>query len=111
MIHLRSRWTALFLALVLSLSLALPASAAQEDRAQAAHEAAQYAMQYGGAVSVQYALWENGEVTLQGHDGVYSKTENRALTDDDLYGIGSISKTYTAAAMMKLVEQGKVDLD
>ena len=108
MIHLRSRWTALFLALVLSLSLALPASAAQEDRAQAA---AQYAMQYGGAVSVQYALWENGEVTLQGHDGVYSKTENRALTDDDLYGIGSISKTYTAAAMMKLVEQGKVDLD
>lgn len=68
-------------------------------------------MQYGGAVSVQYALWENGEVTLQGHDGVYSKTENRALTDDDLYGIGSISKTYTAAAMMKLVEQGKVDLD
>ena len=100
MTHLRSRWTALFLALVLSLSLALPASAAQEDRAQAAHEAAQYAMQYGGAVSVQYALWENGEVTLQGHDGVYSKTENRALTDDDLYGIGSISKTYTAAAMM-----------
>ena len=57
MTHLRSRWTALFLALVLSLSLALPASAAQEDRAQAAHEAAQYAMQYGGAVSVQYALW------------------------------------------------------
>ena len=41
MTHLRSRWTALFLALVLSLSLALPASAAQEDRAQAAHEAAQ----------------------------------------------------------------------
>ena len=97
MTHLRSRWTALFLALVLSLSLALPASAAQEDRAQAAQEAAQYAMQYGGAVSVQYALWENGEVTLQGHDGVYSKTENRALTDDDLYGIGSISKTFTAS--------------
>lgn len=47
----------------------------------------------------------------RGTTGVYSKTENRALTDDDLYGIGSISKTYTAAAMMKLVEQGKVDLD
>lgn len=43
--------------------------------------------------------------------GVYSKTENRLLTDDILYGIGSISKTFTAAAMMKLVEQGKVDLD
>ena len=46
------------------------------------------------------------EVTLQGHDGVYSRRRT-ALTDDDLYGIGSISKTYTAAAMMKLVEQGK----
>ena len=34
MIHLRSRWTALFLALVLSLSLALPASAAEGMKAQ-----------------------------------------------------------------------------
>lgn len=94
MTHLRSRWTALFLALVLSLSLALPASAAQEDRAQAAHEAAQYAMQYGGAVSVQYALWENGEVTLQGHDGVYSKTENRALTIKVKYKLQNIKKNF-----------------
>ena len=38
-------------------------------------------------------------------------SENRLLTDDILYGVGSVSKVYTAAAMMRLVEDGKVDLD
>lgn len=80
----------------------------QEDVARAAAEAA---MTYGGAASVQYALWQDGKIVYTGHAGVYSKSENRALTDDILYGVGSISKTYTAAAMMKLVEQGRVNLD
>ena len=105
------------LALVLSVSLAAPAAAADTaDTAaltaqQAADQAAAYALQYGGAASVQYALWEDGEVTLTGGAGVYSKTENRALTDDILYGVGSVSKMYTTAAVMLLVEEGKVDLD
>ena len=60
---------------------------------------------------VQYALWQDGRIVYAGHAGVYSKSENRLLTDDTLYGVGSISKTYTAAAMMKLVEQGRVSLD
>ena len=87
---------------------AAPASASRSASAQAAAEAA---MEYGGATSVQYALWQDGEITLSGSAGVYSKTENRLLTDETLYGIGSISKTFTAAAVMKLVEQGKVQLD
>ena len=72
---------------------------------------AETAMTYGGATSVQYALWQDGRIVYAGHAGVYSKSENRLLTDDTLYGVGSISKTYTAAAMMKLVEQGRVSLD
>lgn len=64
-----------------------------------------------GATSVQYALWDNGEITLSGQAGVYSRTENRALTNQDMYGIGSVSKVYTTAAVMKLVEEGKLDLD
>ena len=40
-----------------------------------------------------------------------SRTENRALTDDMLYGIGSVSKVYTAAAVLNLAEEGKIDLD
>lgn len=69
------------------------------------------AVDYTGAFSAQCALWKDGEIVLTEHFGNYSKTENRALTDDILYGVGSISKTYTAAAMMKLVDQGKVNLD
>ena len=103
---------ALLLTLALAFALALPASAAEETPvAKAAYDAATTAMAYGGAVSIQYALWQDGEITVSGQHGIYSKTENRALTADNLYGIGSVSKVYTTAAMMRLVEKGKVDLD
>ena len=42
---------------------------------------------------------------------IYSRTENRALTEDILYGIGSVSKIYTTVAVMQLAEDGKVNLD
>ncbi len=98
-------------------ALALPALAAEEAPAQPqtleekALQAVTLAAQYGGADSVRYALWEDGEVTLQGGCGVYSRTENRALTEDILYGIGSVSKTYTAAAVLLLAEEGKLELE
>lgn len=106
---------ALALALALLLSLWTPALAAEETTAdplaQSAQAAAETALQYGGAQSVSYALWQDGEIVLTGSAGAYSRTENRALTDDILYGVGSISKTYTAVLMMNLVEEGKVTLD
>lgn len=110
------RWSSILLALALCLSLVTPAFAEGETvqaptREEAARTAAQTAAQYGAATSVQYALWEDGKITLEGHTGVYSKTENRALTADTLYGIGSVSKIYTTAAVMKLVEEAKISLD
>lgn len=113
------RLSALALALVLSLSLTVPAFAEEaqdiapvpQTREELALAAVQAAMTYGGATAAQYALWEDGKITLSGTTGVYSKTENRTLTETDLYGIGSVSKVYTAAAMMVLAEQGKVNLD
>ncbi len=113
---LRYRLPAFVLVLTLVVSLVTPALAAETDAApatlqDAAQAAAAAAMEYGGAISIQYALWQDGQIVLDGTAGVYSKTENRAMTSEILYGIGSISKTYVAAAMMKLVEQGKVDLD
>lgn len=102
--------------LILVPALTLPAFAAQETAAgetledKAAHAIA-LAGQYGGADSVRYALWEDGEITAQGGWGIYSKTENRALTDDILYGIGSVSKTYTAAAVLTLAQAGRLALE
>lgn len=84
---------------------------APADQAESARQAVQAAGELGGAVSIQYALWEKGEIALSGHLGAYSRTEDVPLTDGTLYGVGSVSKTYTAAAVMKLAEAGKVELD
>lgn len=64
-----------------------------------------------GVTSVQYALIDDGEIVVSGQSGVYSKDNTTALTNENMYGIGSISKTFTAVAVMQLVEQGKVKLD
>ena len=99
-------------ALVLA-TLGAPALAAEpaETRQEAARHAAELAMSYGGADSVQYALWEDGEITLSGSVGTYSRTEDRALTEEDLYGIGSVSKMYITAAVLALCEEGELSLE
>ena len=116
----KKRLGALALSAALALSLAVPALAAEDTapaetapltREESAAQAAAYAAQYGGASAISYAVWEDGEITLSGHAGVYSKTENRAILDDDLYGVGSVSKIYTTVAVMQLVEDGKINLD
>lgn len=61
--------------------------------------------------SVQYALIDNGKIILSGQTGKNDMEGKQPLTKDTLYGIGSTSKVYTAAAVMKLVDEGKVDLD
>ena len=111
----KKRLSALALTAVMAVSISAPALAAETEapatREESAALAAQYAAQYGGAVSVQYAVWQDGEITISGHAGVYSKSEDRLLLDTDLYGIGSVSKIYVTAAVMQLAEQGKIDLD
>lgn len=64
-----------------------------------------------GATSVQYALIANGEIVLSGQAGDYSKDKTTKLTNNHMYGIGSVSKVFTTAAVMQLVDQGKVELD
>lgn len=64
-----------------------------------------------GITSIQYAMVDSGEIVESGVGGVYSKQENRLLTTENLFGIGSTSKMFTTAAMMRLVDQDKVDLD
>ena len=97
---LHTRWRALVLALLLAVSLAVPAAAAEPQAAAAdlqttADTAAAYAAQYGGAQSLQYALWQDGEIVLTGQTGTFSRSENRLMT----------------GAVMQLAEDGKVSLD
>ncbi|ASA22395.1 serine hydrolase domain-containing protein [Paenibacillus donghaensis] len=64
-----------------------------------------------GETSVQYALMDNGEIILSGSKGVYAKDSDRPITKDTMYGIGSVSKMYAAAAVMMWVDRGKLNLD
>ena len=76
-----------------------------------ADEKASILTSYYGNTSVQYALIDNGEIILSGSAGVYSKEGNEPIAKDNMYGIGSISKMFVTTAVMKLVDEGKVNLD
>lgn len=93
---MKSIWV-LFLTLVL---LLLPAALLAQD-------AVPLALQYSGASSLSYAVYQNGEPIASGS----MDAAGQPLHADMLYGIGSVSKVYTAAAILKLCEQGLVTLD
>ncbi|NPV67716.1 MAG: beta-lactamase family protein [Anaerolineae bacterium] len=53
----------------------------------------------------------HGDQTFTAGLGVTSVDNPLAVTDETLFQIGSISKTFTATAVMRLVEAGKLDLN
>ncbi|MEG2221679.1 MAG: serine hydrolase domain-containing protein [Oscillospiraceae bacterium] len=106
----RTRHLALLLALILTVSLcSLPVAAAEQP--DIVQQQVQILTEKYGTQSVQYALLEDGKITVSGHAGAYSRTENRALTEDTMYGIASISKLFPTVAVLQLCEQGKLYLD
>lgn len=58
---------------------------------------------------VGLGLWADGRQTLRGF-GVTSVDDREPITADTLFTIASISKTMTATAVMRLVQDGRVDL-
>ena len=59
---------------------------------------------------VAIGIWHQGKKYAEGF-GITSVEHPLAVTADTLFQTGSISKTFTGTIMMKLVEDGKVDLD
>jgi CubicO group peptidase (beta-lactamase class C family) len=111
------------LALIVGLTMILPYSgAAYADEAEAEQAkvpnldeqiqlAATQLLTATGGTSLRYALVEDGQVTLEGGAGTFSREQAKLPGADALYGIGSVSKMYTTAAVMQLVDAGKVKLD
>ncbi|PGB58742.1 serine hydrolase domain-containing protein [Bacillus toyonensis] len=87
------------------------AEVASKELKKIAAEKAALLTKSHGTTSVQYALIDNGKLTLSGQAGKNDMEGEQPLTKDTLYGIGSVSKMYATAAVMKLVDEGKVDLD
>ena len=61
--------------------------------------------------SLSAAVGRDGEVVWEQAVGLADVEDGRDATPDDQYMVGSITKTFTAAAVMQLVEAGEVDLD
>jgi CubicO group peptidase (beta-lactamase class C family) len=63
-----------------------------------------------GVPGVAFGIVKNGQATVKGF-GVTNVDDPQPITPDTVFALASISKTVTATAMMRLVEQGKVSLD
>lgn len=63
-----------------------------------------------GVPGASLAVWSEGGL-LEAAAGVCNLETKVPATSDTLFQIGSITKLYTAALVMQLVEEGKLDLD
>lgn len=63
-----------------------------------------------GVPGVAFGIVKNGQATVKVF-GVTNVDDPQPITADTVFALASISKTVTATAMMRLVEQGKVSLD
>jgi CubicO group peptidase (beta-lactamase class C family) len=68
-------------------------------------------MRKGMVPGVQIALIENGQTSWLGDFGVKNATTGQAVTKDTVFEAASLSKTVFAYGILKLVEQGKLNLD
>lgn len=65
---------------------------------------------YGPSVGAQVAVVRGGDTLLLRGYGLADREPRRATTVDQRFRIGSLTKQFTAAAIMRLVDQGKLSL-
>ncbi|HZT66491.1 MAG TPA: serine hydrolase domain-containing protein [Acidimicrobiales bacterium] len=63
-----------------------------------------------GQPGVAVGVWAEGAETVSCH-GITSADNPLPIDRDTMFGVGSVSKTVTATAVMGLVARGQVDLD
>lgn len=104
--------TALFLWLSLcALSLAAQQSNSLSAKLTRIEQTIQQELQKNGAPGAAVAIELDGRVIFAKGFG-YADVENKVpFTPQTVSRVGSISKTFTALAVMQLVEQGKIKLD
>ena len=103
--------------LVAVLALEPSASAQVSPRPDFAHtiakarETAWSAITSGQGSGVTVAIMERGEFVYSEAMGVADRGQNRAVDRNTRFNIGSVSKMFAAAAILLLVDDGKVELD
>src|SRR5688500_13401031 len=100
-------------AALLSGALAMPTARAQDTRAlvQYVDSVATAAVAEHRTAGVSVAVAKNGRTILAKGYGSADLEHDVPATDSTVYRIGSITKQFTSAAIMRLMEQGKLSLD
>jgi D-alanyl-D-alanine carboxypeptidase len=93
--------------LILTLMISVPAAA----RADKVDDYIQAEMQKRHIPGLALAVTQNGKVVKQKAYGLANVELNVPATPETVYQIASTTKTFTAAAILKLVEDGKLSLD
>jgi CubicO group peptidase (beta-lactamase class C family) len=97
------------LAAAASISVRELSAQAEDVRFDALAKLAETKMKEYGVPGVALGIVQNGAVTIRGL-GITNVEDPLPVTAHTVFPIASISKTFAATAMMRLVEQGKVDL-
>jgi CubicO group peptidase (beta-lactamase class C family) len=63
------------------------------------------------ATSATVSIMDNGQIVYSEQFGIRDRAQSLPVDDQTQFNIGSISKIFTAAAMLTLVDQGLVELD
>jgi len=71
----------------------------------------QKAMKTNKITGASVSIVDNNEPALVKHYGFSDKAKNLPVVDSTLFKIGSISKVFTASAVMQLAEQDRIDID
>src|SRR5262245_49184034 len=65
----------------------------------------------GDSSGIAVLVARDGKIVFQGGAGLADISQKTPITPDTKFRIGSVSKQFTAAAILRLAEQGKLSLD
>ncbi|MFM7357574.1 MAG: serine hydrolase domain-containing protein [Sediminibacterium sp.] len=54
---------------------------------------------------------KNGEIIFEDYQGLYNRSNGQLIDSQSSFHLASISKTFTASVILRLYEQGKLDLE
>jgi CubicO group peptidase (beta-lactamase class C family) len=88
-----------------------PGSCSEADAACKAEQICRDFVDESGLAGMQVAVSKNGKLVWSANKGYADLGNKIKVTDSTLFRINSISKSVTSLALMKLVGEGKLDLD
>ncbi len=102
-------WTLLLLFFITEIFSQITTS--DKNMMEALDEKVPLLMQENAVPGLALAVIDNGQILLRKGYGFANLEEESTILTSTGFNIGSISKLFTATAIMKLAEDGKIDLD